>query len=330
MPTLPIPAFGALVLAYLALRTLLQGGRRLLVLLLALCALQSLGLALIGGYGITVLRPIMPVTAAMIPPLAWITFRDALFQSPSPADVLPHLAAPLFTLFCRVFAPGTIDAVVSAAFVGYGAAILWQLSRSGDLPLARLEAGGLPALIWKGLAWALIASAISDIFIALAYATGHPDWAGVVLGVGSSATLLALGLLGATQMASGESDTEEPGETPAPSPETETEDAEILSRLAAFLERERLHLEPGLTLTRLARRMHLPEKRLSAAVNRATGANVSRHINGWRIRHACRLLGQGTNVTVAMLESGFNTKSNFNREFLRVTGTAPSQWKGEV
>jgi AraC-like DNA-binding protein len=27
-----------------------------------------------------------------------------------------------------------------------------------------------------------------------------------------------------------------------------------------------------------------------------------------------------------MLESGFNTKSNFNREFLRVVGKSPSEW----
>jgi AraC-like DNA-binding protein len=27
-----------------------------------------------------------------------------------------------------------------------------------------------------------------------------------------------------------------------------------------------------------------------------------------------------------MLNSGFNTKSNFNREFLRVMGASPSEW----
>ncbi|HBN49318.1 MAG TPA: AraC family transcriptional regulator, partial [Thalassospira sp.] len=28
--------------------------------------------------------------------------------------------------------------------------------------------------------------------------------------------------------------------------------------------------------------------------------------------------------------SGFNTKSNFNREFLRITGKTPSQWQQEA
>ena len=31
-------------------------------------------------------------------------------------------------------------------------------------------------------------------------------------------------------------------------------------------------------------------------------------------------------MTDAMLDSGFNTKSNFNREFLRVKGESPSKW----
>ena len=65
------------------------------------------------------------------------------------------------------------------------------------------------------------------------------------------------------------------------------------------------------------------------AINRATGANVSRYINGWRIRHACARIDAGASVTEAMLDSGFNTKSNFNRAFLHETGMPPSQWRSD-
>lgn len=34
-----------------------------------------------------------------------------------------------------------------------------------------------------------------------------------------------------------------------------------------------------------------------------------------------------SSVIRVMLESGFLTKSNFNREFLRVTGTSPTAWR---
>lgn len=94
----------------------------------------------------------------------------------------------------------------------------------------------------------------------------------------------------------------------------------MVSRLGVLLVREAVHLDPKLTLSRLARRLHLPEKRLTAAVNRATGTNVSRYINAWCIRHACKRIEVGSSLTEAMLDSAFNTKSNFNREFSRTSG----------
>ena len=100
-----------------------------------------------------------------------------------------------------------------------------------------------------------------------------------------------------------------------------------MARLDALLESRRLYLDPELTLTRLAHVLHVPVKRLSAAINRSTGGNVSRHVNGYRVREACRALEGGASVTDAMLASGFNTKSNFNREFHRVTGRTPSAWR---
>jgi len=70
----------------------------------------------------------------------------------------------------------------------------------------------------------------------------------------------------------------------------------------------------------------VPVKQLSEAINKVTGKNVSRYINAARINEAKAVLSSGENVTRAMLSSGFNTKSNFNREFLRVAGVAPCEW----
>lgn len=142
----------------------------------------------------------------------------------------------------------------------------------------------------------------------------------------SSVVLLLLGVLSGTPAATGTAreETEEPAPPIRP---VNQEDVDIMARLEGFLVRDPVHLDPNLTLSRLAKRLQLPEKRLSAAVNRATGANVSRYINGWRIRYACDQIAKGATVTDAMLDSGFNTKSNFNREFLRETGVSPSQWK---
>ena len=112
-----------------------------------------------------------------------------------------------------------------------------------------------------------------------------------------------------------------------PIPHDPEADKALIARLDALLESRRLYLDPELTLTRLARALHVPVKQLSAAINRSTGGNVSRHVNAYRIREACRALEGGAGVTDAMLASGFNTKSNFNREFRRVTSRTPSDWR---
>ena len=86
--------------------------------------------------------------------------------------------------------------------------------------------------------------------------------------------------------------------------------------------------DPDLSLNRLARKLGRPAREVSQAVNRVAGRNVSQFINDFRIAEACRLLAAtDRSVTEIMLDVGFLTKSNFNREFRRVTGTSPSGWR---
>ena len=326
---LPVPIFGALLLGYLSVRILFGGGRPLLVAFLASCAAQSFLVGVVGGYNIDWLRVVLPISATVIPPLAWITFRDALVIRLPLRDVAMHAAAPVFTLFCRIFAPETLDVVVPLVFLGYGGAVLMTLRASSDMPLARLETGQRSVLLWRVLGWFLILSALTDVLIAMAYIAGNADWAAWMITASSSLVLLLIGLLSCSPAAVGANIEEEnyPSQT---SSLDIAQDAEIVTRLDTFLAREAVYLDPNLTLARLARRLHLPEKRLSAAVNRVTNSNVSRYVNSWRIRHACKLIEEGSLVTDAMLTSGFNTKSNFNREFRRVTGVAPTQWSGNI
>ena len=328
MLMLPIPAVAALCLAYLALRSALTGRRAGLAVFLAACALQSLGIALAAGYGISALRPVLPISAAMIPPLAWITCTAALIRPACLRRDWPHAAGPLACLLCRLLAPALLDIAVALVFAGYGAAILLTLRRGTDLPLARLDAGARPARLWRGIGAMLVVLALGDLLIAFAHASGHADWSGWILSALAALVVVSVGLLPRMRDMAG---TDQAGREASPPPvgvagPATPEQMDIVERLDALLCRDRLYLDPGLTLQRLARRMRLPEKRLSAAVNDATGGNLSRHVNRWRIDHACARIAAGESLTEAMLASGFNTKSNFNREFLRVRGQSPGQW----
>lgn len=329
MLMLPIPVFCALVLGFLALRTYLSGRQGLLVLFLAACALQTFVTVGALGFGIVNLQMILPVTGATIPALAWLTFRSVLFRSVSLAEAAPHLAAPIFCLYCRIFAPATIDVVVPLIFAGYGSAILYSLRTTEDLPLARMDAGGVPSILWSLLGWLLIASSLCDALISFAQISGNSVWADRIVSLYASATILLLGALSSLPDAAGEVDSSRiaPLASNQLSEDDRTRnDNDVISKINSLMRREKTYLDPSLTLLRLSRRLHIPEKRLSASVNRVTGGNVSRYINTWRIEHACNLMLSGQNITEAMLGSGFNTKSNFNREFLRIQHCSPREW----
>jgi AraC-like DNA-binding protein len=326
MLTLPIPMVIALVLGFLFVWLQLRQDRAgLFSALLACCALQGVVVSLYQHYGVTELRLIQPVTATIIPPLAWVTFQSTAIR---PVDVrrdVAHLAVPAFTAFCAAFVPAALDIVVPAAFAVYGVLMLHALRPGADsLPLTRLETGDLPSIIWRAIALALLLSALSDGLIGLAQLTGHGWLQPWIVSIFSSFSLLCIGALTLSQSI-GELEVAAPAAAPATMEDAQS-DAQLMAQLDRLLGEERLYLDPGLTLARLARRLSVPAKRLSQTINRATGGNVSRFINGFRIRRACERLRAGDNVTTAMLESGFNTKSNFNREFLRVTGSTPSGW----
>ncbi|MCB8820754.1 helix-turn-helix domain-containing protein [Microvirga rosea] len=277
-------------------------------------------------YAVPVMRLVQPITATLIPPLAWIALETTAVRRFNPRRDLPHLAVPAFTTFCIGFAPQTLDIVVPGIFTIYGLAMFQSLRAGPDgLPLIRSEVDDWPILIWRGVALALMLSAASDWLIAAAQIAGEAWLQSWIITLTSSVSLLLIGALSLSE--SLETD-EEPIQDPetAPSPADVEKDMELMSHLDAILAEHQMFLDPNLNLARLARRSAVPAKQLSITINRATGQNVSRYINSYRIRHACERLAAGSSVTNAMLESGFNTKSNFNREFQRVTGQSPTSW----
>ncbi len=321
MLTLPIPLVVALILGFLAVRHAVLGDRSLLFLMLmAACAVQALVISLSQHYGLSQLSLVQPITAVVTPPLAWLTFQSAALRRFDLSRDVIHALVPAFTAFCAFFATITLDAVLPVIFAAYGIAILLRLRAEGTLPLARLDAGPLPARVWKAMGILLILSSISDVLIAVALGAGYPDLRPLIISIFTSFTLLGIGLLSLSRDAEGSDESEAIDVEPGPSEKDEA----IITRLDALMEKDQPYLDPNLTLVRLAHRLHVPIKQLSAAINIAKGENVSRYVNGFRVRHACHLLSAGNSVTDSMLKSGFNTKSNFNREFARVMGQSPT------
>jgi AraC-like DNA-binding protein len=326
MPVLPIPLIIALVLfAFLAHRMATRETHATLLALIAVCSLQGVIVSLVQYYGVTGLRPLQPLLASVIPAVAWLAFRQAAGGATGQRDIVIHSAGFVLALLCLLLQPLLLDILIPALFAGYGVAMLLRLGRGEDsLPHSRLESGAMSVLAWRIVAIALIASAVSDVVIAYYLSRGETGVLLWVPSVVSSLTLLCLGALSLSHAIEGKRDDQ--AEEPNVSPEDSERHQSVIARLDDYVETQKSFLDPDLTLARLSRKLGIPAKQLSSAINRVKGENVSRYINRHRIDHAARLIGQGKSVTEAMLASGFNTKSNFNREFVRVKGESPSKW----
>ncbi len=256
----------------------------------------------------------------------WSGFQFGVIRRPRLQRDFAHLAGPLLALAASLILPTLLNVLIPALFLGYGGAILLAAWRGTDaLPRLPFTAGDIPGLVWKVIALSLMVSALGDMLFTAAALGGRSDWLPWIVALWSSLTLLAVG--GIVLMRNFGPSKHSPAQGVTSIPHDSKADEELVTRLDALLKSRKLYLDPELTLCRLARALHVPVKQLSAAINRNTGGNVSRHVNGYRIREACRTLEAGASVTEAMLASGFNTKSNFNREFRRVTGGTPSAWR---
>ena len=188
MPVLPLPLIVALILGFLCLRATL--GRETPAVMLALLAVSALHGAVISGnlyYRVDGFGAVQPITAATLPPLAWVAFVTTTRRRFEAGRDLWHAALPLFAGFCAGFAPEVLDQVVIGGFLGYGGAMLFALRAGRDgLVQTPLGSGDAPVFIWRAIAVALIVTGLSDVLILVAMATGHPHWRSAIIAVFAS------------------------------------------------------------------------------------------------------------------------------------------------
>lgn len=322
MPSLPIPVFASAVLLFLFLRLWITRGKLTPIAgLLALCAVQTGIIALAQHYQITGMRFVQPITATLVPPAAWCAFQWTAVRPMRRAD-LWHLLVPLTAAAALVTGPDFLDIFIPAAFVIYGSVILLQSHKGPDAqPRAFLGDGHVPSRIWQVIGAALCASALSDMLIMATISAGLEYLRPWIISLFSVGNLMLIGIVSLSKHL--QSDEEQYEVAPRAVSEAEKQ---VWQRLQTYMVEHRPYLDPDLTLARLSRKLGIPAKILSTVINQETGENVSRYVNTARIATAQAALKGGENVTSAMLSSGFNTKSNFNREFLRVSGKSPSEW----
>lgn len=331
----PIPFVVALLLVLMLLSIIRSNGQgranRPFLALILLSVVQSTIVGLRWGYGIEQLKYALPIMASVLPPLAYASFRSLMdgWHLKSAINIASITLPPIAVVTLLLVFPGAIDGLLIALFIGYAIAIILLGTRGPDgleeAQFASVESVHRALFI---AAFALCLSAAFDVLVVLDFEWAQGQNVGVII---SNGNLLGLFLIGLTSWVAGDSRPEKHTDVEPVQVEPAAatpEDHEIMGRLEQLMSRQKFYRDENLNLSRLARKMGLPSRQISQAINRATGGNVSQYINQLRVKDACRLLEEtDQSVTSVMLESGFQTKSNFNREFRRITGMSPVAWR---
>ena len=262
----------------------------------------------------------------------------------------PHFIPVALTLCSALASIPWVEFILIATKVTYAWLLMQQARRAPDsLKLVRL--GWLKdtqRALW-GVVFLLLFSLLVDGAIVIDFAYYHGQHSAQLVGFANLVMLLPMGL--ACVIAGGDSVVHMDDDTHAsPQDATPTEsttavnepesgnDATVedeqlqalLGQLNTLLIGDKLYSDTELNLQKLARKAGVPSRAVSRAINSQTGLNMSQWVNNARIEAVCAMLKDSEiSVAQAMFDAGFTTKSNFNREFRRVTGSSPSAWREE-
>lgn len=111
---------------------------------------------------------------------------------------------------------------------------------------------------------------------------------------------------------------------------TETDLLSIHRNLTEMMTKEKLYKNPDLTLAELSQKLNIHANTLSQVINSVEGKNFYDYINSQRVEEFKKLILLPENEKFTLLsvafECGFNSKTAFNRNFKKITGTSPSEY----
>ncbi|MGH1465536.1 MAG: helix-turn-helix domain-containing protein [Cognatishimia sp.] len=327
-----ISILAVFIAAAVVTRPLLPVAARVLFgLALNLVAVVTVFVGLRSEYGIEALSQIQPHLAILIAPTLWLGFQSLASATGSPPRqrlIITAIGLAVGQLALLLPTAWSADLVV----IGTNVICVFLLARMlfqppeafVQVPPSKFRLARV-ALLFALLFIALIVTA--DMIFVAVLSAGNAGIIQLLTGVsGVIVTVVLLcALVGVPIVLGGQ--TRHASREPAAETPLE-EDQDLLRKLDQLMTEQKMFTDPDLTLARLGRRLHCPARSVSKAVNRVHGENISRYINGFRVRHAAMLLtSTDLPVTDIMLEAGFQSKSSFNTEFRRLTGQTPSDYK---
>ncbi len=127
---------------------------------------------------------------------------------------------------------------------------------------------------------------------------------------------------------------QEQTETIVRKPYSLIEEDSIGVQLEQVMLEKRAFMDEDLTLTKLSKQVGTSDKKLSFYLNSVLGLSFYEYVNGFRIEEVKAVLtsGEKDHLTIfaIALDSGFKSKSTFNRLFKKKTGMSPSAYRDRV
>lgn len=309
-----------------------------------LCALMITVVGLRWTVDIALFRFLQPALGASVPVTAWLCFTGGHRSKPNThLHWLGPVAVLVGSFFYEHLWGGAIDILLISLYLGYGCLLLKssfnfpehvRLSDVSNVLLAERVAGF--ALLFSALVDGIISFDILqlnaqhiDLILSISYLVLIPAIVGTVIVVSTSTSLI-------------QKQNQQQSELPILNSLPDAADAlittvsfdedkdvtQIVAKFDALMRDHQVFKDPDLSLNRLARKLGIPARKISSAVNQTHNENISKVINAYRVEYAKILLKQSDEtITDIFLNSGFQTKSNFNREFSRVTGQTPSEFR---
>lgn len=104
---------------------------------------------------------------------------------------------------------------------------------------------------------------------------------------------------------------------------------ELSRRLSELMGSKKPYRDPNLSLKDLARMLGEDPLALSNHLNKVESTSFPAFVNGWRLKAVCQGLAEspGRSILDIALDSGFNSKSNFNALFQKAYGTTPREYR---
>ena len=103
-----------------------------------------------------------------------------------------------------------------------------------------------------------------------------------------------------------------------------------MEKIEEFMEQENGFKNPTLTLLDVANALDTTTKRISSIINSGYNSNFNDFVNSYRVAEIKERLSRGDQNTFTLLsialDSGFNSKTTFNRAFKKQTNKTPNQY----